>query len=1147
MSFKMSYQRWIAATGLIFFLGSCGEKPDLNRPDSERESVGEEVFNVFCLRFAAEEYPYSLDGQEPRALCDGSQEVTEETPPRTAALVSNRARLIAALDQTFPEEIHEELDEFLLKLVELYELPNEEVPVLMRTIADVLEHVANDPEATAAIARLINHNGYRPLNMALGTVRPILSYPELQNVFTVGLAAMSENGSFEQEWNQFLEILALEMATYDGLDTTIEAETTLEVAQEFFFSQDLQFSSGESRWTPLRDARGVVIPENENGTLPPEFLDANNDGLADLDPWQQFLGVDGEPLVLATPFTTIDHPDGERDENGLALRENGAPLWSYIDADQTVLATIIREVSVWFDPEEPTLQRLLVGIPAMFGDVIEQEVNYNAYSTQFDGYNYSNAAVIDVIHAFTPLLRAEYTSDMLTLVQILAQEHPEQLAQIASLVWFVVDHTAESNHRLVENSTLWDDLRDILVHVVEDEPGLLEDLLEAIIDPRTVRMGDISATLLRSQDVIDFNPADINGRPLGDFITPVDWNSPDTGTNLSNWQRMLRIINDLNNAEFCNKDGAVMHFDFLIPVRWPLIGDYDRCELTHVENMSLFFTQSIIGRAELEFGSDTVNFLIGVGDRTGISVDQLLEEQTEINGLTLNPTPQSLARLVFADWNEFLTDLYEDPRNIDGERAKIIDGGSIWAWEYWEWPENNPTDEMGFFEALEPILLAFDGDVEMYGSESVNRNRLDLFLDLLSVLHRHWPSPNADHAQNTDPNASFFAHSSNARSYESLLADLFANQPGVPTAEFSNAGQVFSITAQLLQTLESIEVRPGVTGLETLADFSEELLLPSRWSNLTTRDGRTLNCRNDGTCRAPNDDDLEDPMGRNVSFSPLTLLIDSLRSLDEALAQDPERREQWELARNVILTQLFTLNDENMSFENERILPFLSIFSHFLQDRIAQHETPEELEQWANNLVPRLQAWMELPLMVTLLNFLTAVETDPEARAVILDLVGYLMSEASENDAFDISLVAIFAMLQAMEDNNNFIPLFQSLSYAFAPNLEEALQSGEIPDLENGMVRQLLDVTQTINYLDSEQVFQQIMTNIVSINMPDQSTPLETILDVIGEVNRADPTTPNGVITDEDVQRVLLETQSFLTSDTRGLERLFDVVQNREQ
>ena len=85
-----------------------------------------------------------------------------------------------------------------------------------------------------------------------------------------------------------------------------------------------------------------------------------------------------------------------------------------------------------------------------------------------------------------------------------------------------------------------------------------------------------------------------------------------------------------------------------------------------------------------------------------------------------------------------------------------------------------------------------------------------------------------------------------------------------------------------------------------------------------------------------------------------------------------------------------------------------------------------------------------------------------------------------------------------------------------------------------------------LNALDTEQVFQEMMSNLVSIDVPGEPTPLETILDVIGEVNRATPTDPNGVATADDVHAVIGQLRQFLSSDTRGLERLFDVVQSRE-
>src|SRR3990167_4849723 len=82
---------------------SCTEELDTTRVVPARGTLGEEIYQVVCLRIAATEYPGDVSGRRSRGLCAGAVDAEDGTPPRLAALAQNRGRLVDALDRTLPE------------------------------------------------------------------------------------------------------------------------------------------------------------------------------------------------------------------------------------------------------------------------------------------------------------------------------------------------------------------------------------------------------------------------------------------------------------------------------------------------------------------------------------------------------------------------------------------------------------------------------------------------------------------------------------------------------------------------------------------------------------------------------------------------------------------------------------------------------------------------------------------------------------------------------------------------------------------------------------------------------------------------------------------------------------------------------------
>ncbi len=133
---------------------------------------------------------------------------------------------------------------------------------------------------------------------------------------------------------------------------------------------------------------------------------------------------------------------------------------------------------------------------------------------------------------------------------------------------------------------------------------------------------------------------------------------PRTGTNMSCLQRSLQLIADANGGPACNKNGATVASKIgSLTLTWPVTGfplyasPYGECDLFEFQNLGMFYVDSLLPashpkRSELNIKASDLNALmsfLGVF----VSEDDLLQESSDITGLTQYPEPSALNRLVW--------------------------------------------------------------------------------------------------------------------------------------------------------------------------------------------------------------------------------------------------------------------------------------------------------------------------------------------------------------------------------------------------------------------------------------------------------------------------------------------------------------------
>lgn len=1131
---------WLAL-GLGLCLGlipSCSEFDATRRP-APRGTLGEEIVRTFCERMASEievarpeGEVRDVSGERWKPVCRGEVAPPDDAPPRLVVLLENRVRLAEALDQTLPDDIHDELGTFLGDLMPMFDLPRERMPRATRLLSDLMATMSDDDEALDAMSRIGTRTGYRPLRLGLGVVRPLLAYPEIDTFVDLALRTLTDlpedptDGLAAEEFRAVHAALAMEMAGLEPAEPLGPGErSNLDLTRELMFTSDIRFgASGAPRWVLVRDDRALARPRG--GIISAPFVDTDTDGLADIDTLGRFIDSGGGILDVPPPFSILNEAGVARDGSGRAIDGSAMPFFEYADGDDTLAAGVVRETLPWFDREQPTLLQLSRGLGELLGATVPRTATYGGTSLEYTGWNTDGSSAIDMTYALGEVMRRDRTADVLRMLEMLIEDHESEAAGVVHSAHYMLSRSdMYPAAALRQPNSLWDDLIELIVRF-DRVPGMFEALLRSFSDPRSAQLGDLYGRMMRYRDHVTYDPANPNGAAVGLPLDQlVDRTMPDVEGNESLFERSIALIDGLNGVRVCNRAGARLNIDLgPINLTYPLFGrTAAECELIDIPNVAEAYALAILGTYELEIQDGFLDAMLDVARFLGINVDDVLERSSGIEGLTTHPTPQALNRLVF--WalgdsggrcnptgsphhcnSDFAAQVFARIRDRHGNDVIDTYDGTIFAWE-----------SPGFYEGMTPMLQVLEDP----------RFRLDAegnyaFGNMLETVWIHWPTQSHWVRQHTDPSAPNYVTGDDGRSYEPLIADGFLE------------GRLLANLQRASAALDGLDMGGGDDGIDVLADVASDLLNPSRSPGLTTRDGRTTIARNDG--------------GGAMGVTPMQLLLLGLRNVDRDLrSADDDVVDGWRTARNDLTAQFLDTRPSGTDyvFANQRGRAIVLAILPFLRGRLEEHATAGDLDAWATDLPGDVSDFLNEPLVAGAIQLLDVVNEDPEARDALVDLLSYLVDEASDNDAFLSVLYALMDLLQVMEDEGNILPLMHALSGAMAPNARALVEGASgTPDIDGSVGYDALTLLREIRGFDHDRTLRALLGNLVQLR-DDQTTPLEVIVDVMNEVNRAEPGA-GGAYLPPDYRASFGHMTDFMDEERRGMERLYDVVQSRE-
>jgi hypothetical protein len=686
---------------------------------------------------------------------------------RMQTLAQDRTNLVAALDATFPDiqiavkdvgnsdptkscnppaasgegSLHTELSNLLGRFQDLYN--DGTIPQSTESLARVMTAFKAATDAQAAWARFDARAGYRPITIALGAARPTIAYPNLRDFSNATLALLSAdsqpyqlNPSYDASGNripipgpaypqlsQMMTVAHAELfnATPDApvpsltttADTTTGAtvldrpRTDLEFMQSLFYAQDASFGGGTPAYIVQRDGRGYASVPLVNGKVPAPFVDANGDGLPDVDGLGQFVTQPGQPAP--SPFFAVGATDAlARDTYSRALNAPGGQLlYGFIDTSQTYAATLMHHLEPLLDSNpadnHETLMNFMAGGYVLFGTRDGSPKSVKAYAdgekVSYNAFETASSPVVDLLYALGQILADPTADPTLSFASTLVSQQPNAVARLVGDSLYARGLAVQNTTaHIPATSTLWDDVIDVTVQI-DQEPGLLADIMRALGDDASLPLATSFPGYMSNLDRISYDRGNLNG-PAYNFntsntsppMTAVNRSAADTGANRSEMQRFLQAILDTNGVTACNKAGAVVHAqgvallgdvdipsgpadgvlaDVVLDAAYGSQTTFTECEVFKIDNLAAFYLDSIVGNANLYFRDNFIrNGSIGglgaatvglIEQSSGIGYDASTADQYNGADLTtpgfwdtsgsqtFRPKPGWLDRLVFFD------------------------------------------------------------------------------------------------------------------------------------------------------------------------------------------------------------------------------------------------------------------------------------------------------------------------------------------------------------------------------------------------------------------------------------------------------------------------------------------------------------------
>jgi len=422
-------------------------------------------------------------------------------------------------------------------------------------------------------------------------------------------------------------------------------------------------------------------------------------------------------------------------------------------------------------------------------------------------------------------------------------------------------------------------------------------------------------------------------------------------------------------------------------------------------------------------------------------------------------------------------------RDRDGDLFTAQHAGTLPVWEL-----------DGFYDQIRPIVQAF-----------ADHDKEELFIRMMAAMHKHWPSKDSVQTQTTNPNAPGYVWGSNGKSWEPLVADVFARH------------ELLDALVDAAPTLNAVSANGK--DFRTIAANAGRFLV-SPLAGLTDRLGRPMGTTADG---------------RDIAWSPWQVIADAYAGKTVRMEAAGGEGQAWKESIAEVIDVLARGQDVptiGWQFKNPRMRGVSVALIEFLRARIASHDAAGDREEWLKTTLPKdLEDLLTSPVLAGAADFVLSLQATPETRQHLDGLVQYLVDEATNSEAFQASLTSMADMAQFALSDADIVPIAHVVGEAIKP--------------ERGWVDNQLEFLKRARQSDQGEALVRMMRNLYAENSSGQ-TAVGDLIDGISEVHRAHPyAEANERYKAEDFRALLRGVADFLDDERRGLRKFIRIIQSR--
>lgn len=1037
-------------------VAGCAPPFDPTRVPADPGTFGQRVVTLMCKRLAYQADRSDVSGSTYRDACKGGP-MPDDAPGTLLAIAANRDRLVTAIDHVVPADVYDPLQAYLTSEAILSLYDDDTMSNSIASLGSMLIEMGSNTDAMAAFARMGIREHYRAAPYAIGPAGPLTGSAKIRAVMDNVLPSIIEGGASKAEWDALVAAISFTLSNA-GPQNDGTGSTAARIASTFLLTEHPDLGETSPVMMVRRDPRGIAKVALVGGVVPAPFVDVDADLLADVDAGGSFVDANGAPVAAPDPFPA-------------------SATYEYFDLTKTLFGSMANDQMSLLDPARSTAVDLLRGAAALLGPrVAAVRTGLGSSKIAYQGYDTSASPLLDLAYAFVQLLRDPNIGDTLDLTDTLMEQHRPVAARLLEAAIDVArlgdDHTEAE---ILANAPLWDDLRPQLQKVL-DNPKLTQDLMTALERPEVRQLLARFRDQMKYKDRFDIAP---DGALTGTFATVVDRTQPDSGFNRSLWQRLLHLISDSNGAVECSKAGAQIKEAGTGIV---LATYANECDLFRVENMAVFYLQSTVyakdGSGMLlcettagAFGNTMpgatpeacvamnrrprrkANFNYNWGAIVSALIttqggDAYLETRSTIPGFRTHPTSEALNRALFQTPRpQSLSDTSDPPKDKFGALLGTKHVGTLPVWE-----------KDGFYDSVRPILQAF-----------ADSNQEQIFVDMMSIMHKHWSTAESTDTQHTNPAGPNYTMGSRGVTYEPYVQAVFE-------------GDLWPALTEHAAELNAISVngKPFHMVARNAGRF-----LVSPLAGLTDREGNPASTTADGK-----------PVAQ---MSPWDLLADAYHAKRTRIAASAEAR-LWNESMHELVDLMFRadLVGSTWTFRSKHMAAASRSTTKLLRDRLAEHTTTGDRATWiAQDLPEKISDVLTHPLFAGALDF---VESQTRAGA--------------PRDAFDALLYSVFDRVNAMAE-------YDTMRVGAADLIQLAVNDRELVPLAR-MVGGLLDATKTylpvqlgllhrMHGADTESTLTNIVARLFKAADPTNEPgipAISVIADGVGDVDRYHPGPP---------------------------------------